>query len=318
LAKVRKGRSAAHFVVAHSFEASHGTTAMTIRLAGAALAAPIAATLALAACSRVPSDSQMRYTSVLEERADAPARRTVVTFDAARPAPANAAAKLAVTHAFDLSMPSAEIEATQRRHLEECARLGCTVLNTSLRHAGQGRVFANTSVRISPQSFDAFAQAIAAPPARATRHSEAAEDETIPLLDVEKRLAAKSALRDRLEAMLKDPATKTTADLIAIEKELAEIQGDIESATAQRDYLRTITDTVRVNISYDGLVAEVGGVDLSQVKRAVTDFGDTVLASLAALIYVIAALLPWLPVIVVLGWIVRRGVRRWRARRAGG
>ena len=286
---------------------------MTVRFAKVALGAAIAVS-ALAACSRAPS---VQYTplSMVSERTAAPPP-SVLAFDGARAAPANTQAKLAVTHTFELSMPSDQVEAVQRRDLDECQKLGCTVLTTSLQHGGRGSVYARTSLRISPQSFDAFARALAAAPARITSHAQTAEDKTVPLLDVEKRLEAKTALRDRLEAMLKDPATKTTADLLAIEKELAQIQGEIESATAQRDYLRTITDTVKVDITYGGIVAEVGGLDLGPLKRAVSEFGDTVLTSLAALIYITAALLPWLPVILLFGWAVRRGFRRWRAARA--
>ncbi len=288
---------------------------MTIRFATAALGAAIMAALALSACSRQPMNAP-QYPERFAAPAP-PAAPPVLGFDAARAAQPNAQAKLAITHTYALSLPSADVEAVQRRHLDECQKLGCTVLSTNVQHRGQGRVFARISVRISPQSFDAFAKVLAMPPTRVTNHSQTTEDKTIPLLDVEKRLAAKTALRDRLEAMLKDPATKTTADLLAIEKELSRIQSEIESATAQRDYLRTITDTVRVDVSYDGVVAEVGGIDLGPLKRAVNEFGDTVFVSLATLILFVAALLPWLPVILVLGWLVRRGVRRWRARRAG-
>jgi hypothetical protein len=297
---------------------------MTNRFAKAALGAAIAfAAVALADCSRNSSSDQMRYTSLHladQRQAAAPPPHAVLAFDggsfSAQAAPANAPAKLAVTHTFELSLPSDQVEAVQRRNLDECQKLGCTVLTTSLQHGFQNSVSARTTARISPQNFDAFAKALAAAPARITSHTQAAEDKTIPLLDVEKRLEAKTALRDRLEAMLKDPATKTTADLLAVEKELAQIQGEIESATAQRDYLRTITDTVKVDISYDGVVAEIGGANLGPLKRAASDFGDTVLASVATLIYVFAALLPWLPVILLLGWAVRRSFRRWRAARA--
>jgi uncharacterized protein DUF4349 len=290
---------------------------MTIRLAKVALFATIAACM-LAACSDRESRSLVFDDTNLFASNKFSAAPPVLGFDAARAAPANTQTKLAVTHTYGLAMPSREVEAVQRRDLDACAKLGCTILGTTLQHSNGGRVFARTSLRISPQGFDNFAKSLAAAPARIVSHSQSAEDKTIPLLDVEKRLAAKTALRDRLEAMLKDPATKSTVDLLAIEKELSQIQGEIESATAQRDYLRTITDTVRVDISYDGLVAEVAGLDFAPLKRASGAFGDTVLASLAALISVVAALLPWLPVIVAFGWLTRRGLRRWRTRRAGG
>jgi hypothetical protein len=49
--------------------------------------------------------------------------------------------------------------------------------------------------------------------------------------------------------MLKDPVAKSAADLAAPEKELAHVQGDVEATIAQRDYLGTITEAVRVDIA---------------------------------------------------------------------
>jgi hypothetical protein len=49
---------------------------------------------------------------------------------------------------------------------------------------------------------------------------------------------------------------------------LAQAQGDIEATIAQRDYLRTITETVRVDITYDGRPGVVAGYDFSPIKRA--------------------------------------------------
>jgi hypothetical protein len=146
--------------------------------------------------------------------------------------------------------------------------------------------------------------------------SERAEDMTTAVLDVDKRLEVKAALRDRLTTMLKDPGTKSAADLAAIEKEVAQTQGDIEAAIAQRDYLRTITETVRVDISYDGRSVVVAGYDFSPIKRAVDGIGQTFITSVGTLITFLAAAVPWLPVIVLVMWGTRWGLRRWRARRA--
>src|SRR5262249_58999992 len=102
--------------------------------------------------------------------------------------------------------------------------------------------------------------------------------------DVEKRLEGKTALRDRLSAMLKDPGTTTTADLLAIEKELTQVQGDIEAATAQRDYLRTMTDTVRVDISYQGTATLTAGLALFPIGRAARGLGQTRACTVAVFI----------------------------------
>jgi len=223
---------------------------------------------------------------------------------------------IAVTRGFTLRLPSAEVAAVQQKHLSECAKLGCSVLETRLDRLGEGVTGARTSVRIAPDRYPAFAAVVTAPPAEVTTQSERAEDRTVAVLDVDKRLEVKTALRDRLSAMLRDPASKSAADLAAIEKELAQAQGDIEAAIAQRDYLRTITETVRVDITYDGRPGVVGGYDLSPIKRAADGIGQTLITSLASLIITLTAAVPWLPLVVLLVWGIRRGVRRWRARTA--
>jgi Domain of unknown function (DUF4349) len=224
--------------------------------------------------------------------------------------------RVAVTHAFSLRLPSNDVEAVQQRHLAECRKLGCTVLNTQLDRSNEGRVNARCSIRIAPDAYQAFAAIIRAAPAEVITQSESADDRTAPMLDVEKRLEVKSALRDRLTAMLRDPGPKSISDLVAVEKELAQVQGDIESATAQRDQLKTITETVRVDIAYSGRAAVVAGIDFSPVRQAVNGAGRTAVSSLATLISFLAAIVSWLPLIALLVWGLRAGLRRWKAPKA--
>jgi hypothetical protein len=224
--------------------------------------------------------------------------------------------RIAVTRSFTLRLPGTEVAAVQERLLTECAKLECTVLDTRLDRLGDGRVSARASVRVMPERYPALAAIITARPAEVTAQSERADDRTIAILDVDKRLEVKTALRDRLTAMLNDPATKSVTDLIAIEKELVQTQGDIESATTQRNYLRTITDTVQVDITYDGRQTVVAGYDFSPIKRAVDSIGGTFATSVASLITFVAAAVPWLPVVVLLLWGARRGLRRWRTVRS--
>jgi hypothetical protein len=277
--------------------------------------------VALGACARSSSNVQYagapiykappeggRFAQLRLEQAPA---QSVTTGEGAQPGPVK---RVAVSHTYTLQLPGADVEAVQRRHLSECGQLGCSVLSTQLDQSIARRISARTEVRIAPDKFPAFADILAAPPARIVTHSESADDKTAPMLDIEKRLEVKSALRDRLTAMLRDPVAKTPADLITIEKELAGVQGDIESIAAQLDYLRTITDTVHVVITYDGIAAEAAGLDLSPLVRAMTNVGSTLVWSAANLISFLAIVLPWLPLVALVIWGVRRAFRRWRAR----
>ena len=117
-------------------------------------------------------------------------------------------------------------------------------------------------------------------------------------------------LRDRLSQILKQAGT-SVADLVAVEKQLAEVQGQIESETAQRDYLRTITDTVKVDVAYNGLVQQAGPFDISPIRLALDDFLRTLIESAGDMILAIATALPWLPLAASAAWILGWAVRRW-------
>src|SRR5262249_13809543 len=71
-----------------------------------------------------------------------------------------------ITHRFTLRLPAAETEAVQQKHMAECIRLGCTILSTSLDRSNEGRISARASVRIKPESYDAFATLLGTPPAQ--------------------------------------------------------------------------------------------------------------------------------------------------------
>ncbi len=222
---------------------------------------------------------------------------------------------LAITHRYTLRVPSLETEVIQQKHMAECAKLGCSILSTSIDRSNEGRVNAHASVRIKPESFDAFAAALTAPPVQVIMHAQSADDIAQPIIDAERRLEVKTVLRDRLTAMLRDRTALTAADLIAIEKELAQAQSDIEAITAQRDGLRTRTDTIRVEISYVGTARLIGGADLSPIYQALNTIGQTAIYSVSWLISFLAAVVPWLPVIALVWWGARVGMRRWRSRR---
>jgi hypothetical protein len=223
--------------------------------------------------------------------------------------PDAAGRRIAFSESFVVELPGSAVEAIQQKTLADCLAAGCTLLNTRLDRLRDGSVEGSISVRIAPDRYRAFADAIVAPPARLISHAETAEDKTIPLLDIEKRLDAQIALRDRLSSMLKQAGTGV-ADLVAVEKQLADVQGTIESETAQRDYLRTITDTVKVDVSYNGLIQQAGPVDLSPMRAALDRFAQTAIESFGDMIGWVAYALPWLPLAALGAWLVVRVLRR--------
>src|SRR5215475_7533974 len=83
---------------------------------------------------------------------------------------------VAVAHNFTLSAPNAQLEAIQQRHMSECRKLGCSILSTSISQSDGGPIKVHALVRVKRDSYDAFAAALAAPPATVTFHSETTND----------------------------------------------------------------------------------------------------------------------------------------------
>ena len=95
---------------------------------------------------------------------------------------------IAISHIFVLELPSAAVEATEQKNLTDCLAAGCTVLSTRIDRLQNSEIQGSISVRIAPDRYPAFASDITAPPATLQSHTETAEDKTVPLLDIEKRL----------------------------------------------------------------------------------------------------------------------------------
>jgi hypothetical protein len=224
---------------------------------------------------------------------------------------ANDGRRVALNYSFSIRVPMGELRDLQHKGLAECRKLGCQILSSTLDQSNKRQSYARTAVRIAPQNFPAFESIISAPPGQVSTRNESAEDKSLPYLDIEKRLEIKSALRDRLTAMVREPGQKV-GELATLEKQIAEVQGDIESATAQLNYLKTITETVRVDIEYLGVIGQPGGTDLQPLAEALSSGFDTFVTSLAAVITFVIAFIPWLPVIALAIWAIRVVRRRWQ------
>jgi hypothetical protein len=77
--------------------------------------------------------------------------------------------------------------------------------------------------------------------------------------------------------------------------------------------LRTITETVRAGINYSGLPEKAGGVNFSPVADALNNGLDTFLQSTARVIAFAIAVIPWIPLILLAIWTLRRLWRRSKA-----
>lgn len=145
-----------------------------------------------------------------------------------------------------------------------------------------------------------------------THSGVSAEDLTRSILDTSARLKAQTTLRTRLEGLLETRDAKLP-DLLALERELARVQGQIESATTQLNVLRKRVSMSVVDINYQTKQVAVSRGAFSNVGRAIKGFVGDFADGLASVIEFFARVLPWLLLVILPGlWLVRRF---WRGRR---
>jgi hypothetical protein len=110
----------------------------------------------------------------------------------------------------------------------------------------------------------------------------------------------------------------TIPDILKVQQELTQVQGDIESMTASRDLLTNQAALATLSVSYN--LPPVAQVAQVQEGWSLGKEIDSALASLVRILQSVASLLVWLlivvvpvvlPVVIVL-WIANRLYARWR------
>lgn len=133
------------------------------------------------------------------------------------------------------------------------------------------------------------------------------EDVGQEIVDLEARIKALETSVERLTEMLE--SSDSLADVIEVERTLAERQGELDSLRAQKRYLddQVALSTLTVAFS-ENARANLDGPGVWEQAR------DAFLASLSALVIVALGLLPWLVVLTLVGWAIAALVRRHRTR----
>lgn len=151
---------------------------------------------------------------------------------------------------------------------------------------------------------------------RVANEETSSDDVTAQVVDLEARLANLRATELALQGIM--ARANTIADVLKVQGELTQVQGEIESMTAQRDLLMNQAALATLNVAFNP-------PPVAEVTQASTgwDLGREIDGALAALVRLgqgVASLLIWLVIVVlpiavpvVIGlWIANRLYARWR------
>lgn len=228
---------------------------------------------------------------------------------------------LAYRYDYTVRLPGEGLAGLHGAHVAACEAAGlnqCQVIHASTQNAGTENARANLRLRAAPAWIARFREGLSEELEGAggsvISEQTGVEDLTTQIVDGEARLRARITLRDRLQTMLEQREARLE-ELIQVERELARVQSDIESRESLIAALRLRVSMSELSVTYHPQLTPASRSNFDPVREAIESMSRTFAESLATLISFMAALLPWLVLILPGAWLIRRWVRKGLERR---
>jgi hypothetical protein len=169
-------------------------------------------------------------------------------------------------------------------------------------------------VRVPAVRFDSVMDRLAALAVEVQVREATADDVTAEYVDLEGRVKALEAARDRLRAIMTE--ADTTEDLLKAEQQLTSRESEIEGLKGRMQYLSQSAALSRITIALRPTILSQPVDDSWRIPETARAAFDALVASargvVSFLIWVVIAVAPWLLAVGAVVW----GVLRWRRRRA--
>ena len=229
---------------------------------------------------------------------------------------ANAGVMLAYSYSMGVKAPKEAIAPLVAAHERACIEAGtsvCQVMGSSVNSYGEDQVSGYLNLRAEPKWLETFRGGVASDAEKSggelTANTVSTEDLTQYIIDTSARLDAKKTLRERIKTLL-ETREGTLNDVLAAERALAEVQGEIDSMTASLEAAKARVAMSALSISYSS-DPETSVSMWKPLAEAFSAFGRTSMQSLADAVNFIARTWPFF----ILGLIVLAILRMWWAGR---
>jgi hypothetical protein len=236
-----------------------------------------------------------------------------------QPAGPNPVLFLAYTYSRGLEIPSERLPGVMDVHVQACQAAGprvCQLIGSNRTGDPESYMEGYVSLRAEPMWLRTFIARLATQAdeagGRIIAENVSSEDLTRQIVDTEARLRAQTALRDRLQQLLRSRPGRLS-DLLEVERELARVQGEIDAVQSSLAVMRTRVAMSELTIQYRSAPRSVGSDTFEPLRQAFANFLGIIVGGFAAIITIIAALIPFAIVLVPLGWFLLR----WRKSRGG-
>lgn len=270
------------------------------------------------------ADERMAQGGVQRGAADTPVDATAGETRAqpSQPSQPNAPAPvlyLAYAYQTGLEIPSQRLASVMDAHVSACQGAGprlCQLIGANRSGDPESYLEGYVSIRGEPQWLRNFMGGLAAQAeaagGRVISQTTTTEDLTRQIVDTEARQRAQTSLRDRLQRLL-DNRPGRLSDLLEVERELARVQAELDSLQSNLAVMRTRVAMSELTLSYQSSPKPLRGDTFRPLGDALAGFLGVVVMGFAAIITIIAGLLPFAIVLIPAVW----GLLRWRRSRGG-
>lgn len=266
----------------------------------------LACAASLLACSKESAKGPLDSRASSSDYAPRMAQSAGALPPAAEAAPAPTGRHIAVRQFLVIEGSADTLETMHKNAVDRCKLPVCELLESAfVKGDAHQKPRASLRLRIKPDAVAGFIAQASQGGELIEQRSEA-EDKTDKVIDSDARIANLMELRDRLRKLLKTEQAKLK-DLIEVERELARVQTELDSAQGIRKALANETERVAVFIELRAKREFSDTGAFGSLRDALMQSGRTLAESLAALVTFTVAILPW----AIAFWIVFALIRRW-------
>ena len=188
---------------------------------------------------------------------------------------------------------------------------GGYVAETDVSGSAGGQRRGMWKVRVPVDRFDAFLAAVAKLGELQKNHVDS-QDVTEEFYDIEARIANKQQEEKRLLKHLGD-STGSLEDILAVEREISRVRGEIEQAQGRLRYLANVSALSTVTVTASELrdyKPPISPAFSTQIGRTFFNSVELLVDLGKGLVLLVVAGLPWLPVVALIAWPLWRLMRR--------
>lgn len=230
-----------------------------------------------------------------------------------------AQSQIAYRYSFGFRIASDQIAALQKAHIALCDAMGpkCRVLRTSLSSSDEDRS-GDVALQVAANEAGTFEKVLSDPAQKLggelVSSERDGEDLSKNIVDTEAKLQSRLVLRGKLTDILR--GNKGSVDeLIKAEKAVADVNEEIDASASELQGYRTRIRFSDVSIEYRPTYGETQLGFARPIMTAARSIGTTLGITVAALIYMLTALVPIGAFIAALRWVLHRfglRIRFWR------